>query len=84
MLLTGGGVLASFDDGSAALLTNAVGQGRAYLLGLSLVDVVLRKFRTPGLRGERHYVNAFSEPARTYGCMILRAWYESLRKRLGF
>src|SRR5580704_2976395 len=39
---TGAQVLARFDDGSAALLTNAIGKGRVYLLGLSLLDVVLR------------------------------------------
>ena len=29
-----------FDDGSAALLTNSIGKGKVYLLGLSLLDVV--------------------------------------------
>jgi hypothetical protein len=32
----GAEVLAHFDDGSAALLTNASGKGKVYLLGLSL------------------------------------------------
>jgi len=41
-LTLGAEVLAHFDDGSAALLTNSVGKGKVYLLGLSLLDVVLR------------------------------------------
>ena len=72
----GAGVLASFDDGSAALLTNAVGQGRAYLLGLSLLDVVLRSQNNRDYEAERHYVNAF-EPGADIWLLILRAWYEA-------
>jgi len=75
----GAGVLASFDDGSAALLTNAVGQGRAYLLGLSLVDVVLRSQNNRDYEAERHYVNAF-EPGADIWLLILRAWYEAYAK----
>lgn len=73
---SGAAVLAHFDDGSAALLANAVGKGRVYLLGLSLVDVVLRSQSNRDFEAERHYVNAF-EPGADVWMLILRAWYEA-------
>jgi hypothetical protein len=69
-------VLAHFDDGSAALLANTLGKGRVYLLGLSLVDVVLRSQDNRDFEAERHYVNAF-EPGADVWLLILRAWYET-------
>ena len=69
-------VLAQFDDGTAALLTNKFGKGRVYLLGLSLVDVVLRSQNNRDFEAERHYVNAF-EPGADVWLLILRAWYET-------
>ena len=76
-VLSGGAVaLARFDDGTAALATNVVGKGRVYLLGLSLMDVVLRSQSNRDFEAERHYVNAF-EPGADVWLLILRAWYEA-------
>jgi hypothetical protein len=69
-------VLAHFDDGSAALLTNSVGKGKVCLLGLSLLDVVLRSQNNRDYEAQRHYVNAF-EPGADVWLLVLRAWYES-------
>jgi hypothetical protein len=74
--LPGATVLATFEDGSAALLMNSVGKGRVYLLGLSLLDVVLRSQSNRDFEAERHYVNAF-EPGADVWLLILRAWYEA-------
>ena len=76
---TGAQVLARFDDGSAALLTNAIGKGRVYLLGLSLLDVVLRSQNNRDYEAQRHYVNTF-EPGADVWLLILRAWYENYGK----
>jgi hypothetical protein len=75
----GAQVLARFDDGSAALLTNATGKGRVYLLGLSLLDVVLRSQNNRDYEAQRHYVNNF-EPGADVWLLILRAWYENYGK----
>ena len=72
-------VLAHFDDGSAALLANSVGKGKAYLLGLSLLDVVLRNQNNRDYDAQRHYVNTF-EPGADVWLLVLRAWYESYGK----
>jgi hypothetical protein len=72
----GAEVLAHFDDGSAALLTNSVGKGKVYLLGLSLLDVVLRNQNNHDYEAQRHYVNAF-EPGADVWLLVLRAWYEA-------
>ena len=73
----GGAVaLAHFDDGAAALLTNTVGKGHVYLLGLSLMDVVLRSQSNRDFEAERHYVNQF-EPGADVWLLVLRAWYEA-------
>jgi len=68
--------LARFDDGTAALLSKAVGKGRSYLLGVSLTDVVLRSQSNRDYEAERHYVNAF-EPGADIWMLLLRAWYET-------
>jgi hypothetical protein len=78
-------VLAHFEDGSAALLANSVGKGKTYLVGLSLLDVVLRNQNNRDYEAQRHYVNAF-EPGADVWLLILRAWYETYAKdwvRLG-
>ena len=75
----GAEVLAHFDDGSAALLTNSVGEGKVYLLGLSLLDVVLRNQNNHDYEAQRHYVNAF-EPGADVWLLVLRAWYEAYGK----
>ena len=72
-------VLAHFDDGSAALLANSVGKGKAYLLGLSLLDVVLRNQNNRDYDAQRHYVNTF-EPGADVWLLVLRAWYETYGK----
>ena len=72
----GAEVLAQFDDGTVALLTNSIGKGRVYLLGLSLLDVVLRSQNDRDYEAQRHYVNAF-EPGADVWLLILRAWYEN-------
>jgi len=72
----GAEVLARFDDGSAALVTNSVGKGKVYLLGLSLLDVVLRNQNNRDYEAQRHYVNAF-EPGADVWLLVLRAWYEA-------
>ncbi|MGA7634402.1 MAG: hypothetical protein WCB11_26865 [Terriglobales bacterium] len=59
----GSEVVAHFDDGSAALLTNSVGKGKVYLLGLSLLDVVLRNQNNRDYEAQRHYVNSFESGA---------------------
>jgi hypothetical protein len=76
----GADVLARFDDGSAAVLTNALGKGRAYLIGLSLADVVLRSQNNRDYEAERHYVNWF-EPGADVWMLVLRAWYETYAKQ---
>jgi hypothetical protein len=76
---TGAEVLARFDDGTAALLTNSSGKGKVYLLGLSLLDVVLRSQDNRDYEAQRHYVNAF-EPGADVWLLILRAWYENYAK----
>jgi hypothetical protein len=73
---TGAEVLARFDDGTAALLTNSIGKGKVYVLGLSLLDVVLRSQNNRDYEAQRHYVNAF-EPGADVWLLILRAWYET-------
>jgi hypothetical protein len=72
----GAEVLAHFDDGSAAVLTNSVGKGKVYLLGVSLLDVVLRNQNNRDYEAQRHYVNAF-EPGADVWLLVLRAWYEA-------
>ncbi len=72
-------VLARFDDGSAALLTNSVGKGKVYLLGLSLLDIVLRSQNNRDYEAQRHYVNTF-EPGADVWLLLLRAWYEAYSK----
>ena len=72
-------VLAHFDDGTAALLANSVGKGKVYLLGLSLLDVVLRSQNNRDYDAQRHYVNAF-EPGADIWLLTLRAWYENYAK----
>ena len=72
----GAEVVAQFDDGSAAMISNSVGKGKVYLLGLSLLDVVLRNQNNRDYEAERHYVNAF-EPGADVWLLVLRAWYEA-------
>jgi hypothetical protein len=68
--------LASFEDGSSALLAKKSGSGSAYLFGLSLQDVVLRNQINHDYDAERHYANVF-EPGSDIWMLLLRGWYES-------
>ena len=72
-------VLAQFEDGNAALLSNSVGKGKVYLLGLSLVDAVLRCQDNRDFEAQRHYVNEF-EPGADVWLLLVRAWYEGYAK----
>jgi len=69
-------VLARYDDGSAALVRNTIGQGSTYLCGISYHEVVLRNQVNRDYDAERHYANAF-EPGADVWMLLLRAWYES-------
>jgi hypothetical protein len=72
-------VLARFEDGSPALLKNSLGKGSAYLLGMSLVDAVLRCQNNRDFEAQRHYVNEF-EPSADVWLLVIRAWYEGYAK----
>jgi hypothetical protein len=72
-------VLARFEDGSAALFRSSVGKGSVYLLGMSLVDAVLRCQNNRDFEAQRHYVNEF-EPGADVWLLLLRAWYEGYAK----
>ncbi len=72
-------VLATFEDGSASLYRNSLGKGNAYLLGVSLVDAVLRCQNNRDFEAQRHYVNEF-EPGADVWLLVLRAWYEAYAK----
>ena len=75
----GAEVLARFEDGSAALFRNSLGKGNVYLLGLSLVDAVLRCQSNRDFEAQRHYVNEF-EPGADVWLLVVRAWYEGYAK----
>ena len=72
-------VLARFEDGSAALFRNSLGKGNVYLLGVSLVDAVLRCQSNDDFEAQRHYVNEF-EPGADVWLLVVRAWYEYYAK----
>jgi hypothetical protein len=72
----GAKVLAKFEDGSAAVLEKNSGKGSAYLMGVSLQDVVLRNEIDRDYEAQRKYVNGF-EPGSDVWLLFLRAWYES-------
>ena len=69
-------VLARYEDGTAALLRNAIGKGSTYLCGISYHEAVLRNQVNRDYDAERHYVNTF-EPGADVWMLLLRAWYES-------
>jgi len=70
------GVLARFEDGSAALLGKTVGRGTVFLSGVGFDDVILRSQCNRHFQAPRAYVNAF-EPGGDVWMLILRAWYEN-------
>lgn len=69
-----GQVLASYDDGSAAIVTRAVGKGRTYALGVDLGAFALRGHnnRQEGIAAA--YVNRF-QPGMDALFLQLRDWY---------
>ena len=69
-------VLAEFEDGSAAMLQKDTGKGHAYLIGVSLEDVVLRPQQNRDYEAQRVYANGF-EPAGDVWPLLLRAFYEA-------
>lgn len=72
----GGGerVLARFDDGTAAIVTRSIGNGRIYVTGLAYYDSVLRPQDDQAIEAGRVYDNGF-EPSADVPQMMLRDWY---------
>jgi hypothetical protein len=68
--------LGRFEDGSAAVLRHDVGRGHAYLIGITLDDVIVRNQQNRDYEAQRIYVNGF-EPGTDVWLLILRAWYET-------
>jgi hypothetical protein len=73
---SGAKALATFEDGTAALLSKTSGKGKIYLSGVALDDVTVRNQSNRDFEAQRHYVNGF-EPATDVWMLILRAWYEA-------
>lgn len=71
-----GSVLASYEDGSAAILTRATGRGRTYALGVDIGAYALLGYnnRQEGIAPE--YVNRF-QPGLDTLLLLLRDWYVS-------
>ncbi|HXW76300.1 MAG TPA: hypothetical protein VEJ20_02725, partial [Candidatus Eremiobacteraceae bacterium] len=66
--------LATFDDGSVALVSRRIGAGRIYVTGLAYYDAVLRPQDDQALDAGRVYDNGF-EPSADVPQFILRDWY---------
>lgn len=69
-------VLASFEDGAPALVRRTIGKGRVYVLGATLMDLVLRPQLNRDFEAQRWYDNHF-EPSADVPQIILRDWYLS-------
>jgi len=69
-------VLATFEDGTAALLSKTLGKGKCYLAGVGLDDVTVRNQSNRDFEAQRRYANGF-EPGTDIWMLILRAWYEA-------
>jgi hypothetical protein len=69
-------VLATFDDGSAAIVDNAVGTGHVVTFGVDWRDVVLRNQAARSLSAARGYINLF-EPATDTWMLMLRDLYDA-------
>lgn len=69
-------VLASFEDGTAALLSKTLGAGKVYLCGIGLDEVIIRNQTNRDFDAYRQYVNGF-EPGTDVWLLLLRAWYET-------
>lgn len=69
-----GQVLASYDDGSAAIVTRAVGKGRTYALGIDIGAFALRGHNNRQEGIAEQYVNRF-QPGMDALFLQLRDWY---------
>jgi hypothetical protein len=69
-------VLATFEDGTAALLSKTLGKGKTYLAGVGLDDVTVRNQANRDFEAQRRYANGF-EPGTDIWMLMLRAWYEA-------
>jgi hypothetical protein len=74
--LSTGTALARFDDASVAVARNAWGAGRAYALGFSYTDLIVRNQLDRDFRAERTTYNGF-EPTSDTIMLFLRRIYES-------
>ncbi len=74
-----GKVLARYEDGSAALIEKANGQGTTFVSGVGWDDVIMRAQTNRHYDAFRAYVNTF-EPGGDVWLLLLRAWYESFAR----
>lgn len=65
-------VLANFSDGSAAVARNVLGNGTAYLIGISWRDVIQRSQLNKDQKASREYSNGF-EPSADVWAFFLRS-----------
>ncbi len=72
-------VLARFEDGSAAIIEKATGQGTTYVSGVGWDDVIMRAQVNRHYDVFRAYVNTF-EPGGDVWLLLLRAWYENFAR----
>lgn len=74
--LNGALALAGFDDGSAAVTRNSYGLGKAYIIGMSYTDIILRNELNMDYSAQRTYSNGF-EPTTDTVMLFLRGIYEA-------
>ena len=72
----GATVLGRFEDGTAAVTQHAVGQGTAYLLGVSLRDMTIRNQLNRDFTAQRSFSNGF-EPTGDVFPLLLRSLYRA-------
>ncbi|HVH67179.1 MAG TPA: hypothetical protein VM716_04875 [Gemmatimonadales bacterium] len=72
----GTGVLAQYENGTAALTVNAYGRGMAYALGLGFKETSLVPQLARSFEAARHWINWF-EPSGDVFRMLPRALYEA-------
>jgi hypothetical protein len=73
---TGVEVLATFEDGTPAIVERKVGAGSVVTIGLDYRDVVLRNQLGYGLNPSRGYINVF-EPATDTWSLMVRDLYDA-------
>lgn len=71
---SGAKVLATFSDGSPALIVRVLGRGRVYAFGVSLTDLILRPQINRDYEAQRYYDNHF-EPGADVPQILLHDWY---------